>query len=66
MNLLLNEDEHNNTSLTSHFLNAILQVDEILDSNRNWSQLAFLEAYYIKNHDPIMNHGLKVSKELFN
>ena len=66
MNLLLNEDEHNNTSLTSHFLNAILQVDEILDSNRNWFQLAFLEAYYIKNHDPIMNHGLKVSKELFN
>ena len=66
MNLLLNEDEHNNTSLTSHFLNAILQVDEILDSNCNWSQLAFLEAYYIKNHDPIMNHGLKVSKELFN
>ena len=66
MNLLLNEDERNNTSLTSHFLNAFLQVDEILDSNRNWFQLAFLEAYYIKNHDPIMNHGLKVSKELFN
>ena len=66
MNLLLNEDEHSKTSLTSHFLNAILQVDEILDSNRNWFQLAFLEAYYIKNHDPIMNHGLKVSKELFN
>ena len=66
MNLLLNEDEHNNTSLTSHFLNAILQVHEILDSNRNWSQLAFLEAYYIKNNDPIMNHGLKASKELFN
>ena len=44
--------------------NAVLQNNEILDSNYNWSQLAFLEAYYIKNHDSIMNHGLKSSKSL--
>ena len=44
--------------------NAVLQNNEILDSNYNWSQLAFLEAYYIKNHDSIINHGLKNSKSL--
>ena len=36
----------------------------MLDSNRHWSQLAFIEAYYIKNHDPIINHGLKASIKL--
>ena len=61
---LFNEEIHDNISLTSHIFNAILQNHEILDSNRNWSQSAFLEAYYIKNHDPITNHGLKASKEL--
>ena len=41
---LLSEDEHNNASLTPHFFNVILQIGEILNSIRNWSQLAFLEA----------------------
>ena len=35
----------------------------MLYCNRNWPQLAFLEACYIENHDPITNHGLKASKE---
>ena len=38
---------------------------EILDFNYNWSQLLFLEANYIKKHDPVINnHGFKASKEL--
>ena len=45
-------------------IDAVLKNHEILDSNRNRSQLAFLEAYYIKNYDPIINHTLKASKEL--
>ena len=61
---IFNEDEHDDISLTSHIVNAVSKNHEILDSNRNWSQLAFLEAYYIKIHDPITNHGLKASKEL--
>ena len=60
---LFNEDE-NNIFLTSHIFNDVLQNHEILDSNCNWSQAAFLQMYYIKNHDPIINHGLKASKEL--
>ena len=59
---LFNEDEYNNINLTSHIFIAVSQNHEILDSNRNWSQLAFLEAYYIKNHDPIIDHGPKASK----
>ena len=58
------EDEQDDISLTSHIFNAVSQNHEILDRNRNWSQLAFLEVYYIKNHDPIINLGLKASKEL--
>ena len=61
---LFNEDEHEDISLASHIFNAVLQNHEILDTNRNWSQLGFLETYYIKNHDPIINHDLKVSEEL--
>ena len=61
---LFNEDEHDSISFASHIFNTVLQNHEILDSNPKWSQLAFLEVYYIRNHDPIINHGLKASKEL--
>ena len=45
---LFNEDHHGHISLTLHIFNAVLQNHEILDTKRNWSQLAFLEAYYVK------------------
>ena len=50
--------------MTSRIFNAVLQNQEISDTNRNWSQLASLETYYIRSHDPIINHALKVSNEL--
>ena len=59
-----NEQDQNKISLTSHILSAVLQNHEILDFNYNWSQLLFLEAYYIKKHNPVINDGLKASKEL--
>ena len=61
---LYNESGPNEISLSPHILSAVLQNHEILDFNYNWSQLLFLEAYYIKKHDPVINHGLKASKEL--
>ena len=61
---LYNGSDPNEISLTSHVLRAVLQNHEILDFNHNWSQLLFLEAYYIKKHDPVINHSLKASKEL--
>ena len=62
--LLYNENDPNEILLTSHILSTVSQNHEILDFNCNWSQLLFLEAYYIKKHDPVINHGLKASKEL--
>ena len=59
-----NEQDQNEISLTSHILSAVLQNPGILDVNYNWSQLLFLEAYYIKKLNPVINNGLKASKEL--
>ena len=48
----------------AHVLNGILNNCDIIDSNDNWSQLCFLEAFYIKKLSPSINNRLKVSKEL--
>ena len=45
-------------------VNSSLQNYVIIDSNRNWSQLLFLEAYYIKRRNPSINKGLKATREL--
>ena len=44
--------------------NTVINNAFILDITRNWSQLEFLEAYYIKKLNPKINNGLKASKEL--
>ena len=36
---------------------------DVTDSNDNWLQLAFLEAFYIKNFNSSTNEGIKASKE---
>ena len=46
------------------YFTAVLENYEILDFNSNWSQLCFLEAYYIKLNKPKISDGLKASKEL--
>ena len=45
-------------------INSILHNYEIIDSNRNWSQLLFLEALWIKKENPIINTGIRASREL--
>ena len=40
-------------------ISAVSQNHEVINFNYNWSQLLVLEAYYIKKHDPAINHGLK-------
>ena len=47
-----------------HIFNAVHTNFEIIDSNDNLLQLAFLEAFYIKNFKPSINEGMKASKEL--
>jgi hypothetical protein len=47
-----------------HIRNAVLNNYKIIEACTNWSQLLFLEAYYIKRLNPTINMGLKASKEL--
>ena len=47
-----------------HHLNAVMNNFSIADFCNNWSQLLFLEAYYIKIFQPKINEGLKASREL--
>ena len=47
-----------------HIKNAVLFNYCIVDTNGNWSQLSFLEAFDIKKFPSIMNKGLKASMEL--
>ena len=44
--------------------NTVLQNSKIIAINHNFSQLCFLEAYFIKQNKPAINDGLKASKEL--
>ena len=47
-----------------HLRDAVMNNIVIVDTNHNWSQLEFLEAYYIKTRESAINFGLKASKEL--
>ena len=47
-----------------HIKNTVISNFEIVDSSSNWSQLLFLEAFYIKRFSPSINKGLKASREL--
>ena len=47
-----------------HIYNAVFNNFEIVASTNQWSQLEFLEAFFIKNERPGINDGLKASKEL--
>ena len=47
-----------------HVKYAVLYNYSIIDFNSCWSQLSFLEAFYIKRIAPAINKGLKASKEL--
>ena len=50
--------------LLAHISTAVYDHWKILDTNKNWVQLWFLESFYIKQLKPKVNDGLKASKEL--
>ena len=53
------------TNYKQFIYNSVLDNAKIIDSNnRNWSQLCYLESYYIKHLSPSINAGLKATKEL--
>ena len=45
-------------------LGLIYNCTQMIDSSTNWNLLLFKEAFAIKKHNPILNNGLKASKEL--
>ena len=58
------DDETVNIDIKENTTNAVLNNCRIIEQNNNWSQLSFLEAYYIKTLKREINDGLKASKEL--
>ena len=48
----------------SNYLNAVVNNTRVIDRCDNWSVLLFKEALHIKDKNPILNHGLKASKDL--
>ena len=45
-------------------INLVQDNTEIIDRHKNWNILLFKEALNIKELNPILNSGLKASKEL--
>ena len=45
-------------------LNLVCQNTKIIDESNNWNVLLFQEAYHIKEKCPILNNGVKASKEM--
>ena len=42
----------------------IMSNTNIIDSHKHWAVLLFKEALAIRRNSPLLNHGLKASKEL--
>ena len=45
-------------------INAVRQNTRIISKSDNWLKLAFLESLAIKEHNPVLNTGIKAAKEL--
>ena len=46
-------------SVKEHIYNAVHTNYKVIDHSDNWSQIVFLEAFYIKNLKPSIYEGLK-------
>ena len=61
---MLADSSNSSINLKEHLLNAVLDNYSIIDSIDSWSQLCYLEAFYIKRFSSSINKGLKATKEL--
>ena len=64
LNLPISGNNITEVELNSHIMNAVHKNSKVLEYNNNWSQLCFLEAFFIKTLKPKINAGLKSSKKL--
>ena len=65
LNLPISDNIIPEVELNSHIMNALHNNSKVLDYNKNWSQLCFLEDFYIKSLKPKINASLKATKELY-
>ncbi|XP_066935534.1 uncharacterized protein [Clytia hemisphaerica] len=49
----------------SIIINIVNDNTKVIDSSDNWSALLFKEALYIKRLKPVLNNGLKASRDLY-
>ena len=45
-------------------IQALQKQIKVLDSDKNWNQLLYKEAFNIERKDPTLNKGLKASRRL--
>ena len=64
LNICTSSDITTTNASSDFMVNSITQNYEIIGMNRNWSQLLFLESLMIKRHRPVINDGLKFTREL--
>ena len=53
------------SEIRDYNLNSICTNIDIIDSATNWNILLIKEALHIKRRSPLLNHGLKASRELY-
>ena len=63
--LLFDQKPLNKKEQKVYFLNTITDNIKIIDSSEKWNILLIKEAIYIKKHSPILNNGLKASRDLY-
>ena len=55
---------HDNDSIRDSQVNLIRENIKVIDKSNNWNILLFKESIAINNCSPLLNHGLKASKDL--
>ena len=65
LNLPISDNNAPEVELNSHVMNTVHNNLKVLDHNNNWSQLRFLEAFYIETSNPKTNAGVKASNNSF-
>ena len=59
------EQQQNNLSISTLYLNTFRMSTFITDSDSNWNLLHFKEAFYIKTFNAELHKRVKASRELF-
>ena len=62
--MLLNDDSLSKEAIRLGHINMVQRNLKIIDKGKNWSIILLKEALYIKDRSPLLNSGLKASREL--